>query len=274
MLITYPLDDLETGDHGWSPVFAVVTDGARRVLQVTGWTGGTGSAPASGKYVGSSGLVTLIADAVDVRGGTGATGSAGADAYVYLAYASDDQGTGFTTTFNPALDYLAVKTTTSPIASPAAGDFAGLWKNYKGPTGSTGGTGDQGQKGWSPVFSLVEHLGTRRLLQLYDWVGGAGSDPGQVGHYVGLSGLTNNPADAVDVRGPAGADGTSLGQDSGWSAMTGSSQKDAAAVYTAPTISDPPTQAEVQALADHVAYLSQRMKALTDALMAGNIPHA
>ena len=36
------------GNDGWSPVLAVVSDSARRVLQVTGWTGGTGTPPASG----------------------------------------------------------------------------------------------------------------------------------------------------------------------------------------------------------------------------------
>lgn len=66
------------GDSGWSPEFAVVADSARRVLQVVDWTGGAGTKPATGKYVGSAGLVALIADGVDVRGSTGATGSAGA----------------------------------------------------------------------------------------------------------------------------------------------------------------------------------------------------
>ena len=61
---------------------------------------------------------------------------AGADAYVYLAYASDDAGTGFTTTFNAALDYIAIKHTTTAIAAPVAADFAGLWKKYKGADGA------------------------------------------------------------------------------------------------------------------------------------------
>ena len=86
-------------------------------------------------------------------GPTGATGAAGADgadgasAYVYIAYASDSSGTGFTTTFNASLDYIAVKPTTSPIASPSASDFTGLWKNYKGATGATGATGAAGSNG-------------------------------------------------------------------------------------------------------------------------------
>lgn len=92
-------------------------------------------------------------------GATGATGAAGADgadgtdgvdgddAYVYIAYASDASGTGFTTTFNAALDYIAVKATTTEITTPQASDFTGLWKNYKGATGAQGIQGEIGLTG-------------------------------------------------------------------------------------------------------------------------------
>jgi hypothetical protein len=83
-------------------------------------------------------------------GATGATGSDGADgdsAYVYIAYASDASGTGFTTTFNAALDYIAVKATTTEITTPQASDFTGLWKNYKGATGAQGIQGEIGLTG-------------------------------------------------------------------------------------------------------------------------------
>lgn len=60
------------------------------------------------------------------------TGSAGASAFVYIAYASDDVGTGFTQTFDPALNYIAILHTTVAIPVPAASDFAGLWKYYNG----------------------------------------------------------------------------------------------------------------------------------------------
>lgn len=61
----------DTGDKGWSPVFAVASDGARRVLQVVDWVGGEGTKPATGSYVGSSGLVGTIGSAVDIRGPAG-----------------------------------------------------------------------------------------------------------------------------------------------------------------------------------------------------------
>lgn len=67
-----------SGTNGWTPVLAIVTDGTRRVQQVTDWTGGTGTKPATGQYVGAGGLVSNIADAVDIRGAQGATGTTGA----------------------------------------------------------------------------------------------------------------------------------------------------------------------------------------------------
>ncbi|MCY4364719.1 MAG: hypothetical protein OXE17_00600 [Chloroflexi bacterium] len=75
-LITTPIKvsgtDGQEGDSGWSPQFAIVADGDRRVLQITGWTGGTGTAPASGLYVGATALVSSLADGVDIRGPSGA----------------------------------------------------------------------------------------------------------------------------------------------------------------------------------------------------------
>lgn len=93
----------------------------------TGATGATGAAGANGS-----------------NGTNGTNGTNGDSSYTYIAYASDASGTGFTTTFNASLDYIAIKTTTSPIASPSAGDFSGLWKNYKGATGEAGEDGDAG----------------------------------------------------------------------------------------------------------------------------------
>ncbi len=60
-----------TGNDGWTPVLAIVADGARYVQQVVDWTGGEGAKPATGKYVGATGLVDLIGDGIDVRGPSG-----------------------------------------------------------------------------------------------------------------------------------------------------------------------------------------------------------
>ena len=65
------------GQKGWSPILTVVSDGARRVLQVSDWTGGAGTKPASGSYIGATGLTAIIGDAVDFRGIQGIQGLTG-----------------------------------------------------------------------------------------------------------------------------------------------------------------------------------------------------
>lgn len=62
------------GDKGWSPEYAIETDGTRRALKIVDWQGGDGTKPEAGVYVGASGLVASIGDAVDIRGPQGAAG--------------------------------------------------------------------------------------------------------------------------------------------------------------------------------------------------------
>lgn len=57
--------------NGWSPLLAVVSDVDRRVLRVVDWVGGSGSVPPVLGYVGATGLVQNIADAIDIRGPSG-----------------------------------------------------------------------------------------------------------------------------------------------------------------------------------------------------------
>ncbi len=64
-------DTGDPGSEGWTPVFAVVADGDRYVQQVVDWTGGTGTKPTTGRYVGPSGFVSAIGDAVNIRGASG-----------------------------------------------------------------------------------------------------------------------------------------------------------------------------------------------------------
>jgi hypothetical protein len=63
---------------GWSPRLAVVPNGTNQVLQVVGWDGGSGTAPATGLYVGSTGYVTNITDGVNIKGAAGGGGGNGA----------------------------------------------------------------------------------------------------------------------------------------------------------------------------------------------------
>jgi len=79
------------GTNGWAPTLAVVSDGERRVLRVTDWTGGSGTKPAIGLYVGATGLTAVLAEAIDVRGATG-IGTPGANAWTpILAVVTDGE---------------------------------------------------------------------------------------------------------------------------------------------------------------------------------------
>lgn len=53
-----------------------------------------------------------------------------------------------------------------------------------------------------------------------------------------------------------------------WTAWTGTADRATHATYTAATISNPPTQAQVQAIANAVQNNSRGMKGLTDDLLA------
>ena len=122
------------GDDGWSPVLAVVTDGSRRVHQVIDWAGGTGTKPATGLYVGASGLTAVPADAVDVRGAAGVDGDS----------ATWHNGVGNP---NPALgsvgDYY-IDLDTSDVHEKTGASTWTYRLNIRGAAGATGDTGPSG----------------------------------------------------------------------------------------------------------------------------------
>lgn len=149
------------GDDGWSPVFAVVTDGERRVLQVSDWTGGTGTKPTTGQYVGSTGLVALIEDGIDIRGAAGAGGGGGGDGWTYVwltadALVSTTTFQGTTLSFNALantlyeIDVLAIVTSSSSangigMALYGPADMVFLNGYFSGAGSSTGGVVEVGQ---------------------------------------------------------------------------------------------------------------------------------
>lgn len=77
------------GDDGWTQVEAISVDGDRRVKQIVDWIGGTGTKPATGKYVGAAGLVDTAAEATDVRG-PGGSGSGDMQGANNLSDLTDD----------------------------------------------------------------------------------------------------------------------------------------------------------------------------------------
>ena len=74
----------------------------------------------------------------------GDKGDDGASAFVYIRYASDTSGTGFSATPSDSLTYIGVLATTTAIETPQASDFTGKWSLYKGPQGNPGAAGQRG----------------------------------------------------------------------------------------------------------------------------------
>lgn len=70
-----------------------------------------------------------------------------------------------------------------------------------------------GKASFAPVLAVVAD-GNRRVHQVVAWIGGLGPAP-DVGVYVGADGYVDAIADAVDIRGPAGAPGPGTGDASG-----------------------------------------------------------
>ena len=196
------------GEDGWSPVFAVVPDSWRRVLQVSDWVGGTGTKPATGQYVGRTGLVDNISEGVNIRGARGLQGNPG-----------DEGDDGWSPVFAVVADrnrrVLQVSDWVGGTGTkPATGQYVGRTGlvdnisegvNIRGARGLQGNPGDEGDDGWSPVFAVVADR-NRRVLQVSDWVGGTGTKPA-TGQYVGTSGLVADIENGVDIRGPRGLQG-------------------------------------------------------------------
>lgn len=96
------------GTNGWSPIYSIVTRGNDLVFRVSGWTGGTGNQPAVGQYIGVSGLVNDINQAVNIKGLQGEQGiqgidgAKGADGVNGLDGKDGADGTGIT-----SVEYLA-----------------------------------------------------------------------------------------------------------------------------------------------------------------------
>lgn len=76
------------GFNGWSPVLKTTARGSDTVLEITEWVGGTGVKPSTIGFLSSTGIVSDILLATNIRGATGdrgekgitgATGATGAD---------------------------------------------------------------------------------------------------------------------------------------------------------------------------------------------------
>jgi hypothetical protein len=157
------------------------------------------------------------------------TAGSGSSAFLYVAYASDNSGTDFTMTFDPALEYIGIKVSALPIPSPSAADFVGLWQKYVGADGrevqlQNNGTYIQwryvGSISWTNLVSLASitgPAGTNGTNGANGTNGTDGADGKEIElqnngthiqwRYVGDIAWTNLVS-IISITGPAGANGT------------------------------------------------------------------
>jgi|GEM_PF-5502916 len=249
------------GDDGWTPIFAAVSDGARRVLQVSDWTGGEGTKPAAGQYVGPLGLVSVIGDAIDIRGAAGADGSDGASGSDGADGAAGSDGSDgddgwapiLATVSDGARRVLQVSDWTGGTGTkPGTGDYLGPTgfvataadavdiRGATGAQGDTGATGDAGATGDTGPAGADGADGSNGADGDDGWAPvlalvsdserrvlqvsdwvGGTGTKPATGDYVGASGLTSTIGDAIDVRGSTGATG-----DTGATGATGAAGAD------------------------------------------------
>jgi microcystin-dependent protein len=72
---------------------------------------------------------------IPTAGADGEDGIDGVNAYLYVAYASDDQGTAFSLIPAANLTYIALLQSATQISNPIASQFAGKWQKYIGADG-------------------------------------------------------------------------------------------------------------------------------------------
>ena len=101
------------GGDGWTPLISLVNDAGREVIYVYDWTGGDGIAPKPGiGYIGRYGIVSNIADGVDITGQVGPIGPAGPNS-ISTATLSEITGilkgaAGNVAAAIPGTDYVAI----------------------------------------------------------------------------------------------------------------------------------------------------------------------
>lgn len=149
------------GDNGWTPTPAIATDGARRVIQVIDWVGGTGTKPTTGLYVGATGLVANIADAVDVRGPQGTAGTNGTNGTNGTDGKTVRSGSGAPSGGLGVDGDFYIDTTANTIYGPKT---AGAWGSPTSIVGPTGATGPAG-----PAFAYSQLANTYEFFDHFDY---------------------------------------------------------------------------------------------------------
>lgn len=130
----WPAGQTLLGTNGWSPVFGLVSNGSGGfVLQIVGWTGGTGTPPSStNQFIGSAGIVGTAAAAQDIRGAAGASGTPGTNGTgvpvggATGTYLRKQSGTNFDTIWGPVgAGEITLAMQVNAAANSMRGEFTG-----------------------------------------------------------------------------------------------------------------------------------------------------
>jgi len=77
----------------------------------------------------------------------GKEGPQGASSYIYISYATNSVGAGFSMTPSASLKYLQTIVVNAPIPTPTIANFPGSWVKYIGDDGAAGAAGTNGTNG-------------------------------------------------------------------------------------------------------------------------------
>ena len=233
---------LDASASGYSSGSVIIWGNPAATYQVISDTS-TGETPAnspnkfillasSGAVGVSAGFGTPTADVVDLEYGSSATveidasgedtskvfnfhfgipkGKDGSNSYLYVAYASDASGNGFSNTPSDTLKYRAEIISEDEISSPTLTDFTGVkWVKYLGDKGDTGETGPQGPQGERGEAFQFDATGLKSERSQYDSEAKGfaflATDEGNV--YIKNSATSGDWSDAIAFRGDKGDKG-------------------------------------------------------------------
>lgn len=137
-------------------------------------------------------------------------GTVGSPQYIYLKdsnVSADWNPTPVEVTggVGPAPNMAIGTVSTLDTGEDATASVTGTNPNYSLNLGLPKGA--KGDRGWAIEPALITD-GSRRVIQVAGYVGGEGTEPtDNVNYYVGVSGLTNVLASAIDIRGDEGPTG-------------------------------------------------------------------
>ena len=284
-----------TGCHALAATDAGGTAPASAVSALAGgavyWTGGslsaTGSAGLAAPFAGNcvvtqaTRLSPVPADGNPLplaHGGTGAITAAGARANLGLGSLATQGGDAVAITGGSVAGLASLACAGSATLGDALADthtFNGSFLNtnrsefargFRVTGNNTGGSGPACELYYSSGGLLISLDRTTAAYQ--SMTHRASSHVFQIAQVTAatISSTALNLSTGVAYR----INGTQVvtARRTGWASPTGTAARGAFATYAAPAIASPPAQAEVQAIADHVQLLSQRVKALVDDLTA------